>query len=65
MNALLAWVRANPQKTTGLIAQASGYLMVALPSVITNVRVVGAIVALFGLLQTIFGFLAKSDPPAT
>lgn len=62
MNALLSWIRANPQKTTGVIAQATGYLMITAPTLITNVRALAAVVAFFGLLQTVFGFLAKPEP---
>ena len=56
------WLRDNPQKTTGVIAQATGYIMLAAPTLIENPKVVAAVVAFFGLMQTIFGFLAKPAP---
>lgn len=56
------WVKANPQKTTGLIAQATGYLVLAAPTLISSPRALAGVVAFFGLVQTCFGFLAKPDP---
>lgn len=56
------WVKGNPQKTTGLVAQATGYLVLAAPTLISSPRALAAVVAFFGLLQTCFGFLAKPDP---
>lgn len=57
-----SWIKTNPQKSTGLVAQATGYVVLAAPTLINSPRVLAGVVAFFGLVQTIFGFLAKPDP---
>ena len=53
------WLKANPQKTTGMIQVASGSILASLPTFQLPPVALSVILALFGLLQAVFGFLHK------
>lgn len=53
------WLKANPQKTTGMIQVASGSVLASLPNLGLSPHAMAFAVMGFGLLQAVFGFLHK------
>lgn len=64
MSALWDWVKKHPQRTAGLVQVASGSILGSLPTLGLSARTLAFVIALFGLVQAVFGFLkSQQDPP--
>jgi len=56
---LWPWLKANPQKTIGMIQAASGSILASLPGLGLSPRSLGFTIMGFGVVQAVFGFLHK------
>ena len=60
--AIWQWIRNHPQRTSGMVQVLAGSLLSTIPTLDLTPRTLAIILAFFGAIQAVFGFLHSAPP---